>query len=395
LVLNATFSIATPLVLPFRQPADFSVAQYSPSGAGTVTLYNVSGSGCNTTDYAAVPAGAAAVVKQSHDCKVRDQQTAAFNSGVNIALLIICSYDEASGSSLKTRGNMTLFSNSTTPVLLGSSSVGAYLQMAMLAGAATVSFNVQTKVTDAACFNVIADSLEGDPANTIVIAGHLDSVPAGPGINDDGSGTATVLEIARQIALRLYPLKYRVRFAWWGAEEIGLVGSQYYVDNLKATNTTELGLLRLMLDLDMLASPNYIRGIYNGSSGPAIVAAGSGLIQERFQAAFDLADLSWVLGEFDGRSDYGPFIENGVPAGGIYAGAEVIKTEPMRELFGGLNGAQFDPCYHLACDTINNINVEVLEQMANAASQVLQDFATTDMYMNQLISFLPQHNATR
>lgn len=109
-------------------------------------------------------------------------------------------------------------------------------------------------------WNVIAETKEGDPDNVIFLGAHLDSVQEGPGINDDGSGTAGILEIARSFAK--HPgIKNKVRFGWWGAEESGLVGSLYYTSQLSAEEADKI---RYYFNYDMIGSPNPAYVVYDG-----------------------------------------------------------------------------------------------------------------------------------
>ena len=202
--------------------------------------------------------------------------------------------------------------------------------------------------TDSA--NVIADTKTGNKDRTIVVGAHLDSVPEGPGINDNGSGTAVVLEIAEEMArLKIKP-ENRVRFAFWGAEESGLIGSNFYVNSL---SDQEFEQIALNLNFDMLGSPNYARFVYDGdgSDTPDAGPDGSGLIEYVFNDFFASQNLETEPTAFDGRSDYRPFILAGIPAGGLFSGAEVAKTEAQEDVYGGVAGLAYDPCYHQACDT--------------------------------------------
>jgi len=223
-----------------------------------------------------------------------------------------------------------------------------------------------------ATMNILADTPTGNPDNTIVVGSHLDSVLAGPGINDDGSGSSVNLELAIQMSKAVFPLVNRVRFAWWAAEEFGLIGSTYYVNNLNQTNPAELKKIALNLNFDMLGSPNYFVGVYNGTSD----SVGSGAIEGLFADFFDGNNLPFDLTPFTGRSDYGPFIAVKIPAGGVATCAEGIKTTAQRTVYGGIANAPYDSCYHLSCDTIENINQGILLQMSQAAATVLQQLAT-------------------
>ncbi|GAA3221553.1 M28 family metallopeptidase [Dactylosporangium siamense] len=201
--------------------------------------------------------------------------------------------------------------------------------------------------------NVIAETKTGRADNVVMAGSHLDSVPEGNGINDNGSGSAALLEIALQMA-RTKPVN-KVRFAWWGAEEASLVGSTFYVNNLTPAQRAEI---RLYLNFDMVASPNYMFGVYDGDdsaaegSGPG--PAGSAQIEDLFEAFFASRGQSTNAADFSGRSDYGPFIAAGVgiPAGGLFTGAEGIKTAADVAKYGGVAGAAYDPCYHDPCDDL-------------------------------------------
>ena len=185
----------------------------------------------------------------------------------------------------------------------------------------------------------------------MVLAGaHLDSVPAGPGINDDGSGSAWQLALAEQLAKRKFAPRNKVRFLWFGGEEDGLVGSQYYARNL---SQAEVDKVDVMIDTDMIASPNYARLIYDGDGsepGGTPGPDGSGTIENVFARYFERRGMATEPIPFDGRSDYVGFVNRGIPSGGIFAGAEEPKTAEQVALFGGVAGEQLDPCYHEACD---------------------------------------------
>ncbi|HWK27367.1 MAG TPA: M20/M25/M40 family metallo-hydrolase [Solirubrobacter sp.] len=216
---------------------------------------------------------------------------------------------------------------------------------------------------------VIAETRGGDPNNVVVVGAHLDSVPDGPGINDDGSGTATILAQAEEFARGHYNLRQKVRFAWWGAEENGLIGSSYYAKNL--TNA-EVAKIDVMLDYDMLASPNYIRGVYDGDGdddpanppGPP----GSGRVEDVFDEWFRAQGMKSERGAFDGRSDYVGFTLRGIPSGGVFAGAEGEKTVEQEQIYGGAAGSFYDPCYHQICDNLSTVLTGVVPLSAEGLS---------------------------
>jgi Zn-dependent M28 family amino/carboxypeptidase len=212
---------------------------------------------------------------------------------------------------------------------------------------------------------------------------HLDSVQAGPGINDNGSGSSALLEVAEQIAN--HKPQNTLRFAWWGAEEGGLLGSTAYVASL---STAEKDRIALYLNFDMVGSPNYIPMVYDGdtSSFPAPpgipIPAGSVQIEDTFESFYTLRGEPYDDTQFSGRSDYQAFILNDIPAGGLFTGAEVVKTAEQQGIWGGTTGAQFDPCYHLACDTFANNNNHVLELNADSVAFAVLTYAYSTQAVN-------------
>lgn len=197
--------------------------------------------------------------------------------------------------------------------------------------------------------NVVAQTTQGDPDNCVMLGAHSDSVDEGPGINDDGSGTISLLEVASQ--LTKFNVTNCVRFAWWAAEEEGLLGSNYYVDSL---NEEENQKIRLFMDYDMMASPNFAYQIYNATNEANPV--GSEELKNLYIDWYEKQGLNYTFIPFDGRSDYDGFIRNGIPGGGIATGAEGIKTKKEEAMFGGKAGDWYDPCYHQLCDDVGNVN---------------------------------------
>jgi aminopeptidase S len=226
-------------------------------------------------------------------------------------------------------------------------------------------------------YNVIADWPGGDPNDILMTGAHLDSVTAGPGINDNGSGSASILETALEVARQsLQPAKH-LRFAWWGAEELGLRGSQFYVSNLPVTERAKI---KGYLNFDMVGSPNAGYFVYDGDnsdgtgSGPG--PAGSAALERTIEDYFTSISVPTRGTDFDGRSDYGPFIAVGIPAGGTFTGAEGIKSAAQATLWGGTAGQAFDACYHRACDTTANISDTALDRNADAIAYAVWTIAT-------------------
>jgi Peptidase family M28/PA domain len=211
-------------------------------------------------------------------------------------------------------------------------------------------------------FNVIAEMEGKNDANVVMAGAHLDSVIEGPGIQDNGSGSAALLETALMMA-NVKP-QNTVRFAWWAAEEQGLVGSADYVAGL---SQAERDRIALYLNYDMVGSPNYIFMVYDSdeSTFPApegvTIPPGSVAIEDLYESYYTLVGEPYDDTEFSGRSDYEAFILAGIPSGGLFTGAEEVKTPAQAAIWGGTAGEQFDPCYHEACDTFENVNLHALE----------------------------------
>ncbi|HKA69736.1 MAG TPA: M20/M25/M40 family metallo-hydrolase [Actinomycetes bacterium] len=229
--------------------------------------------------------------------------------------------------------------------------------------------------------NIIAE-LPGVNDNNVVMGGsHLDSVGAGPGINDNGSGSSALLEVALQMA-KLRP-QNTLRFAWWGAEESGLIGSTAYVNGLIPAERDRIA---LYMNYDMVGSPNYVTMVYDADQStfeaPVDVPAGSTAIEDLYESYYTFIGEPYDDTAFSGRSDYQAFIVNGIPSGGLFTGAEVMKTAEQVGIWGGTAGAQFDPCYHQACDTFANNASHALEVNADLIAFAQLTFAYSTESVN-------------
>ncbi|MFJ8463112.1 M28 family metallopeptidase [Streptomyces swartbergensis] len=212
-------------------------------------------------------------------------------------------------------------------------------------------------------YNLIADWPGGD-ANRVVMAGsHLDSVSSGPGINDNGSGSAAVLETALAVSRAQYKPARHLRFAWWGAEELGLVGSRHYVNRLAAGDRSRIS---AYLNFDMIGSPN--PGYFVYDDDPAI--------EKTFKEYFaGLGVPTETETEGDGRSDHAPFKSAGVPVGGLFTGASRTKTAAQAAKWGGTAGRAFDRCYHSSCDTTANIDDTALDRNSDAVAHAVWELS--------------------
>ncbi|CAL1188896.1 unnamed protein product [Candida parapsilosis] len=229
---------------------------------------------------------------------------------------------------------------------------------------------VDSYVKNISTINVVADSVFGDHDNIVSLGAHSDSVGAGPGFNDDGSGTISLLEVAQQ--LTKYKINNAVRFAWWAAEEEGLLGSNYYASHLSKSDNKKL---RLFMDYDMMASPNYEYEVYDANNKDH--PNGSGNLRDLYIDWYTAHGLNYTLVPFDGRSDYVGFIEQGIPAGGIATGAEKLKDKEAKRKFGGDLGKAFDPCYHQLCDDLSNPSYEAWGLNTKLIAHSVATFAKT------------------
>ncbi|MFF5451160.1 M28 family metallopeptidase [Streptomyces sp. NPDC012950] len=225
--------------------------------------------------------------------------------------------------------------------------------------AAGYTTSLQTFTTSGATgYNLIADWPGGDPNQVLMAGSHLDSVSSGPGINDNGSGSAAILETALAVSRAGYQPSKHLRFAWWGAEELGLVGSKYYVNNLP---TTERSKIKGYLNFDMIGSPNPGYFVYDDDP----------TIEQTFKSYFaGLGVPTEIETEGDGRSDHAPFKSAGVPVGGLFTGASRVKTNAQVTKWGGTATA-FDRCYHSSCDTTSNINDTALDRNSDAVAHAI------------------------
>jgi aminopeptidase S len=222
--------------------------------------------------------------------------------------------------------------------------------------------------------NVIAQTRTGDPDHVVMIGAHLDSVPAGPGIVDDGSGVASLLEIATRLGSSP-ELKNAVRFGLFGNEETGSQGATSYVQSLSAADRRKVA---LYLNVDMVASPN--AGYFaQGGKGDDVKSAGpTGSATVGRELADQLAStgVQPEVIEFVG-DDESPFIDAGIPVGGAENGDRKRKSAEQARIWGGQAGQRYDRCYHTACDRIDNVNQDVLDHYLRAIAGTLAHFATS------------------
>ncbi|WP_447005131.1 M28 family metallopeptidase [Saccharothrix isguenensis] len=231
--------------------------------------------------------------------------------------------------------------------------------------------------------NVIAQTRTGRTDNVVMAGAHLDSVDDGAGINDNGTGSAGLLETALKLG-GSPKVNNAVRFAWWGAEELGLVGSEKYVQGLTFEQQLDIA---LYLNFDMIGSPNAAYFVYDGDDSDAVGAGAGPYGSAQIEKAFVdyLTEVKGVQTEgtdFSGRSDYGEFILNGIPAGGLFTGAEGIKTEAQAAKWGGTAGTAYDPNYHGPGDNLGNVDRTALDRNSDALAWVTASYAISTESVN-------------
>lgn len=372
--------------------AEYPTGAFSGSGAGDVTAPVVavdinlvppraSTSGCEESDFAGFPAGSIALVQRG-TCNFGDKAYFAEQAGA-VGVIIF-----NQGNTPDREGLVVADASSRTdgtPVTHGIPVVGASFDQGVALSQPNSTARVFVPEPDPRPQkNVIAELPGRNDANVVMAGAHLDSVREGPGINDNGSGSAALLEIAEQMS-KVKP-ENTVRLAWWGAEEDGLLGSAAYVAALSQAEKDEIA---LYLNFDMVASPNYMFMTYDGDESgfpaPVTVPDGSVEIEKLFESYFTSVGVPYDDAEFSGRSDYEAFILNGIAAGGLFTGADAIKTEEQEEIWGGVAGEMLDQCYHQACDDIDNVNAYALDVNMDAIALAVLAYSYSTESVNGVV----------
>lgn len=309
--------------------------------------------GCSAEDYEGLTVKDAVVLVDRGTCPFKEKMAVAVELGA-VALVVADSVDEP-----KMGGTLGEQTEVKVPVVSVTKADGAMLRDGH--GALTVKLDAHTD--DIPSRNIIAQTKSGSTENVVMLGAHLDSVPEGPGINDNGSGVAAVLETALQLG-DSPQVRNAVRFGFWGAEELGLIGSRKYVESL---DEEQLKNIALYLNFDMLGSPNPGYFTYDGDQslpadkrGQPVVPEGSAGIERTMVGYLKSAGKEPQDTSFDGRSDYDGFTQAGIPSGGLFSGAEVKKSPEEAKLWGGTADEPFDPNYHQKGDTVQNIDRDEL-----------------------------------
>ncbi|MFI7320210.1 M28 family peptidase [Streptomyces venezuelae] len=352
------------------------MAQFSPStpeGGIRERVAVVPGPGCTPAEYAQAAAHGRIALVRAKTCSLADKQQAAADAGVRVLLMNL----GAPGADMNLRYFIFPPEAGRIPTALLSRGDSERLMAAADAGRpAQLDVELRGHRMTTRTFNLLADTPTGDDGRTVVVGAHLDGAREGPGINDNASSSAAILETALRLAPYFEKVRHRVRFAWWGAEELGMLGSTHYVS---ALSPAELRAQALNLNFEMIGASNYARLVYDGDdsdgTGAGAGPPGSDTIEREFTEVFARRGLPTVGLDFDGRSDFGPFIDAGIPAGGGSGGYDVVKSPEWQRLFGGTAGQYLDPCYHQLCDRLDAVNRTIFGQFTHAMAYVTGRFA--------------------
>lgn len=357
---------------------DINIMRFSestPEGgveAPTVAVPEGDAPGCDAGDYDGIDAEGKIALIQRGECEYAVKQQVAADEGALAAVV----YNNEDGELLGTLGDPD---EARIPIGGITAEDGETL-VAAEGEDATLDLRAITeeRVTE----NVLAETRTGRTDNVVMAGAHLDSVIEGPGLSDNGSGSAGLLETALELGGEP-DVNNAVRFAWWGAEESGLVGSTHYVQDLDFEEQLDIA---MYLNFDMIGSPNGGYFVYDGDGdefgleGPE----GSGAIEQAFVDRLNAQGNETAPTEISFRSDYAEFFTQGIPFGGLFTGAEGIKTEDEVDKWGGTAGEAYDPCYHQECDVLSNVDRQMLQENATALAFVTGSYAMTTEDVNGL-----------
>jgi len=412
---------------------DFAAMSYSGKSNGSITAEAVfitpdfrfdapdydSTDGCESSDFSGKDVTNKVAVIQRGGCSFNTKVVNAQNAGAKSVIV----FNQGNGEGRTSVVNGTLGSDSTANIPAFGARYELGKQWHDLSQTSSVPVTLTIDVQDDVVLtqNIIAETKGGNENEVVMLGAHLDSVPEGPGINDNGSGTAGLLEYAVTLADLNAPVKNKVRFAWWAAEEAGLVGSEYYTNDLFAPLRAqaeqeilkELGLedpsqltpeqldlvdaryyklnkVKLYLNFDMIGSPNYIFGVMDGDlsdtkdspdnayTGDFKPPYGTSHIESVFNQFFTKKSESTVPQALSKRSDYAGFADWGIAFGGLFTGAEKVKSAQEVEQFGGDIDVAYDKCYHQACDDLNNVSQKALYVNTQSLAYVTTYYAFSE-----------------
>jgi Zn-dependent M28 family amino/carboxypeptidase len=383
---GSTFEQTAPEAITYIEGTDFYAAEFTINGTVTGVVQGLdlvlpptptpsSSSGCEPEDFATFTPGNIALLQRG-TCDFVVKADNAQDAGA-IGVILFNEGQPGRTEAIAPSGELPEL---TIPVIFTTFDVGN-----ALAAGTGVTVTITTEVINETRVNqnVIAQTDTGRSDNVVMAGAHLDSVPAGPGINDNGSGSAALLETALQLGPSP-KVNNAVRFAFWGAEEPGLLGSQAYVDSLDFEQQLDIA---LYLNFDMIGSPNAGYFVYDGDDSDDAGAGpgpyGSAQIEQTFVEYLEgIKGIETEGTDFDARSDYDAFVAAGIPSGGLFTGAEELKTEEQVAKWGGVAGVAYDPCYHAACDNLGNVDREAIDANSDALAWAVATYGVSTEDVN-------------
>lgn len=369
----------TPDVKTYQDNIDYAPIVNSGGADITAALQLPAGNGCNASDYSAFKSGNITLIQIGDHC---DRNIAIQNAIEAGAKGIIVSYR---GLGVRYMGwnpaSPTISEN--IPILASSNEMANELKQAIASGM-TPKLHIQFKAVRKTIpsHNIIAESQGGDPNHVVMVGAHIDSSHGNAGMNDNASSAATVLETAL-LMKNITPIK-KLRFAWWTGEELGLIGSNYYVEHLSQAETSKIA---VYLNFEVLGAPNGGRMIMGTADG--VTPKGSEKITQLYVDYFKSQNLKYyvfdpALANAARRSDMFAFMNAGIPVGFIITGAELPWNPLFDSIFTDLpkrvNGLDTHPCYHKACDKLTmsgdeihdaNFDFDLYLQMSKAAAHAV------------------------
>lgn len=358
-----------------QRPLRFSPGTPDQGVTGRV-VEPVSGNGCQVSDWGQAVQGQIALVGRG-GCEFAELNQAAGQAGAVLVLVINNTSGGLYGTLDRARADDIPMSGIT-------SQAGRDLQERLRDGDVQLTYRFEQHIDEYQTFNLFAETIGGRGDNVVMAGAHLDGVEEGPGINDNGSGSAILLATALRMADGDQPAN-KVRYAWWSGEEWGLLGAIHWVNGKVADDPESLTSLAAYINIDMVASPNYVIGVYDGdgSTFPGEdLTDGSDQVEQLFTGYLDAIGQPWVDSEMDGASDHGAFMNSGVPLGGLFTGAGDPKSAAEAELFGGQAGRDYDSNYHGSADSYANLSTDALVINGKAAAFVIGALAADSSAVN-------------